>query len=182
LWRPGWPIALPEGQGRRPNRISLRSIVKNHVQQGTVDFDAAVVVNKAQLPKSTGMQLFAGLALVAAGAISVMTFILFTGVSSLRGPKRSEVGWSISAVEAVCNMSTCSSVGCLYWGIAARATTVAGDDGTQLNVPIFAGYCAYQRYRRCPKEERKFRYFLVSAAALGQGNAFPYLFTCSAWT
>jgi hypothetical protein len=29
----------------------LRLIVENHVQQGTVDFDAAVVVNKTQFPK-----------------------------------------------------------------------------------------------------------------------------------
>src|SRR5579862_9250558 len=31
--------------------LDLRLIVENHVQQGAVDFDAAVVVNKAQFPK-----------------------------------------------------------------------------------------------------------------------------------
>jgi hypothetical protein len=42
---------------------------------------------------------------------------------------------------------------------AARAITVAGDDGTQLNVAIFAGYCAYRRHRRCPKTNENFGTF-----------------------
>jgi len=61
------PAALPNGNGpllygfyeltqsRLPSkqqlRFNLRLIVQNHVQQGTVDFNVAVVIDKAQLPK-----------------------------------------------------------------------------------------------------------------------------------
>ena len=38
---------------RSPNAsaLNLRLIVENHVQQGTVDFDATVVINQTQFPK-----------------------------------------------------------------------------------------------------------------------------------
>jgi hypothetical protein len=41
-------ISITTANASAPN---LRLIVENHVQQGTVDFDAAVVVNKTQFTK-----------------------------------------------------------------------------------------------------------------------------------
>jgi hypothetical protein len=39
---------------------NLRLIVENHVQQGTVDFNVAVVINKTQFPKFVHEETHAG--------------------------------------------------------------------------------------------------------------------------
>jgi hypothetical protein len=46
-------LTLPIATGSKQQlRSNLRLIVQNDVQQGAVDFNVAVVINKAQLPKS----------------------------------------------------------------------------------------------------------------------------------
>jgi hypothetical protein len=47
----GHMILLVATASNQQLRFNLRLIVQNHVQQGIVDFNIAVVVNKAQLPK-----------------------------------------------------------------------------------------------------------------------------------
>jgi hypothetical protein len=47
-WTERYPLATAS---KRQLRFDLRLIAQNHVQQGTVDFNLAVVINKAQLPK-----------------------------------------------------------------------------------------------------------------------------------
>ena len=51
----------PLSRSSRASAPNLRLVVENHVQQGTVDFNVAVVINKTKFPKFVHEETHAGL-------------------------------------------------------------------------------------------------------------------------